>query len=52
MRGPVRAASGLPFVRLLQGPAGHHRQNGGLNDIGGAEVIGLPRFFLCALSWM
>jgi hypothetical protein len=33
---------------FLQGPAGHHGQNGGLSVLGGAEVIGLRGFLLCA----
>ncbi len=45
MRGALRPAPGLPLLRILQGPAGHHRQNGGLIDSGGAEANRLPRFF-------
>jgi hypothetical protein len=48
MRGAIQAASGLPGVRLLQGASGHHRENGGLTFCGGADVIRLPRSFLCA----
>jgi hypothetical protein len=53
MRGPLRAAPGLPGLWLLQGPPGNHRQSGRLIVFAGADMIRLPRFFLlCELSWM